>query len=208
MEHTDGLEVLTRLGERCNRMARVLGFGRDKTKTSTGEVHHTVRGGSFSGLRREEMIAGYLFLLPNLIGFLLFALIPIVAALALTFTKWDLISPPKFVGLSNYGLLLRDALFWQTAWNSVYYTVGAVPIAVFIAFWIALLLNRKMRGVVFFRTIYFLPYVTLTVAVAIVWNWLYNPDIGLINYVLGLVGIHGPQWLESTTWAMPAVIIM
>jgi multiple sugar transport system permease protein len=185
-------------------MARVLG----RNKKLAGDLRPTTRRRAFRSLRREEMITGYLFLLPNLLGFLVFALLPIVAALALTFTKWDLISPPTFVGLSNYGLLLHDSLFWQTAWNSVYYTVGAVPIAVFIAFWLALLLNRAIRGVVFFRTVFFLPYVTLTVAIAIVWDWLYNPDIGLFNYLLGLMGIHGPLWLESTTWAMPAVIVM
>ena len=88
------------------------------------------------------------------------------------------------------------------------YTLGAVPIGVFIAFWLALLLNRKMRGVVFFRTVFFLPYVTLTVAIAIVWAWIYHPELGLVNYLLGFVGIDGPRWLQSTTWAMPAIIIM
>lgn len=182
--------------------------GRNTVSGIVRGLFPTSRNGAFGGLRRGEMIAGYLFLLPNLIGFLVFALIPIVAALTLTFTSWDLVTAPKFVGLDNYGQMLHDQLFWQTASNSLYYTVGAVPIAVFIAFWLALLLNRKMRGVVFFRTVFFLPYVTLTVAIAIVWQWLYNPDIGLINYILGLFGIDGPQWLQSTTWAMPAVIVM
>src|SRR5215211_1070912 len=166
------------------------------------------RGGAFSGLRREETIAGYLFLLPNLIGFLIFSLVPIIATFGLTLTNWNLIGERTFVGLENYQKLIADDLFWQTARNTVTYTLGAVPIGVFIAFWLALLLNRKMRGVVFFRTIFFLPYVTLTVAIAIVWAWIYHPELGLVNYVLGLVGIDGPRWLQSTTWAMPAIIIM
>ncbi len=166
------------------------------------------RPGPFSGLRRGETIAGYLFLLPNLIGFLIFSLIPIIATFGLTFTDWNLVGERAFVGLANYQKLIEDTLFWQTARNTVVYTVGAVPIGVFVAFWLALLLNRKMRGVVFFRTIFFLPHVTLTVAIAIVWAWIYHPEMGLVNYALGLIGIDGPRWLQSTTWAMPAIIIM
>jgi multiple sugar transport system permease protein len=157
---------------------------------------------------RAEARAGYLFLLPNFLGFLAFSLVPIGICLGLTFTQWNLILPPKFIGGSNYTDMVSDNLFWKTLGNTVYYTVGAVPIAIFIAFWLALLLNRGMRGVKFFRTVYFLPYVTLTVAIAIVWSWLYNPDLGLVNYALGLVGIDGPAWLQDPSWAMPAVIIM
>jgi multiple sugar transport system permease protein len=164
--------------------------------------------GAFGRLRRGEAFAGYMFLLPNFLGFLAFSLIPIFAAFALTFASWNLVGTPQFVGLSNYKQMVGDELFWTTAWNTVYYTLGAVPIAVFIAFWLALLLNRAIRGVTFFRTLFFLPFVTLTVAIAIVWSWIYNPDIGLLNYLLGLVGIDGPKWLQSTTWAMPAIIIM
>lgn len=157
---------------------------------------------------RDEARAGYLFLLPNFVGFLAFSLIPIGICLGLTFTTWNLILPPQFNGVANYEQMISDKLFWKTLGNTIYYTVGAVPIAIFIAFWLALLLNRGMRGVRFFRTVYFLPYVTLTVAIAIVWSWIYNPDLGLLNYVLGLVGIDGPAWLQDPGWAMPAVIIM
>ena len=166
------------------------------------------RTGAFSGLRRQETIAGYLFLLPNLIGFLIFSLIPIIATFGLTLTDWNLIGERTFVGLANYQKLVVDKLFWRTAKTTIADTLGAVPIGVFIAFWLALLLNRKMRGVVFFRTVFFLPHVTLTVAVAIVWAWIYHPEMGLVNYGLGLIGIDGPRWLQSTTWAMPAIIIM
>lgn len=165
-------------------------------------------GSAWSGLRRNETLAGYLFLLPNLIGFLIFSLIPIVAAFGLTFTNWNMIGVLKFAGLANYQKLMHDALFWQVAKNTIVYTLGAVPAGVFIAFWLALLLNREMRGVVFFRTIFFLPHVTLTVAVALVWSWLYQPELGLINAGLERFGIDGPRWLQSTDWAMPAIIIM
>lgn len=157
---------------------------------------------------RAEARAGYLFLMPNFLGFLAFSLLPIAACLALTFTKWNLILPPALSGVGNYRQMVSDQLFWRTLGNTAYYTLGAVPVAIFIAFWLALLLNRGMRGVKFFRTIYFLPYVTLTVAISIVWSWIYNPDLGILNYLLGLVGIQGPAWLQDPGWAMPAIIIM
>ncbi len=160
------------------------------------------------GIRRNETIAGYLFLLPNFFGFLVFSLIPIAASFALTLTDWNLIGERRFVGLANFQKLLNDDLFWLSARNTVYYTLAAVPAGVFIAFWLALILNRKMRGVVFFRTVFFLPHVTLTVAISLVWAWIYHPELGLLNYGLDLLGIDGPRWLQSTTWAMPAVVIM
>jgi multiple sugar transport system permease protein len=157
---------------------------------------------------RAEAAAGYAFLLPNFLGFLAFSLIPIGFCIWLTFTKWNLVLPPQANGLRNYQDMISDKLFWKTLWNTIYYTVGAVPAGIFIAFWLALLLNRGMRGVRFFRTVYFLPYVTLTVAIAIVWSWIYNPDLGLLNFLLGKIGINGPAWLQDPTWAMPAIIIM
>jgi multiple sugar transport system permease protein len=147
-------------------------------------------------------------LLPNFLGFFIFSLFPILAAFGLTLTDWNMVKLPQFVVLDNYAQAFNDPLFWQTAWNTVYYTVGAVPIGIFIAFCLALILNRPMRGVIFFRTVFFLPQVTLTVAIAIVWAWIYNPQVGLINYLLSLVGVSGPNWLGSTVWAMPAIIIM
>jgi multiple sugar transport system permease protein len=163
---------------------------------------------AFTGLQREETLAGYLFLLPNFLGFLFFSLFPIAFAFYITLTNWSLSKPPEFVGLANFVTLWNDELFWKTLGNSAYYTFVAVPTGVFIAFWLAILMNRKMRGVLFLRTIYFLPQITLTVAAAVVWTWIYHPELGLFNYLLGLIGIEGPNWLTSTKWAMPAVIIM
>lgn len=163
---------------------------------------------AWRGQRRNETIAGYLFLLPNLIGFLVFSALPIVAAFSLSFTTWDLAAAPRFVGLENYRSLLDDDLAWKTLFNTFYYSFVAVPTGVFLAFCLAFLLNRRIRGAVIFRTIFFLPSITLGVAVAIVWRWLYHPDLGLFNYVLSLFGVEGPNWLFSTRWAMPALIIM
>ncbi len=163
---------------------------------------------AFTGLRREETLAGYLFLLPNFVGFVVFMLFPICFAFYIMLTEWSLSKPPEFIGLENFEVMLEDRLFWKSLSNSVYYTVVAVPTGIFIAFWLALALNRKMRGIIFFRTIYFLPQVTLTVAAATIWRWMYQPNVGLINYILGLFGIEGPNWIHHTAWAMPAVIIM
>ena len=160
------------------------------------------------GSNGEERLAGYLFLLPNLIGFLIFSLIPILSVFFIALTDWNLASSPRFIGFNNFTTLFRDDLFWKTAGNTAYYTIGAVPAGVAIAFGMALLLNQKLRGIVFFRTLFFLPHVTLTVAVAIVWTWIYNPNLGIINYSLGLIGIDGPSWLQSSVWAMPAIIVM
>ena len=164
--------------------------------------------GALTGLQRDETISGLLFVLPNFLGFLVFSLLPIGFAVYITFTEWNLSSTPEFVGFSNFTKMWNDFLFWKTLWNTAYYTFVAVPTGVFIAFWLAILLNRNMPGTVLFRTIYFLPQITLTVAAAFVWRWLYNPEFGLFNYMLGLIGIDGPGWLSSTTWAMPAIIIM
>jgi len=163
---------------------------------------------AFTGLQREETISAYLFLLPNFLGFLAFSLLPIGFAFYIMFTDWDLAGDPAFTGAQNFVTLWNDRLFWKTLWNTFYYTFVAVPTGVFIAFWLALLMNRKMKGVLFFRTVYFLPQITLTVAAAIVWNWIYHPELGLLNYLLGSIGIQGPRWIHSTAWAMPSVIIM
>ena len=135
-------------------------------------------------------------------------LFPICFAFYIMLTEWSLSRPPEFIGLQNFEVMLDDRLFWKSLSNSIYYTVVAVPTGIFIAFWLALALNRKMRGIIFYRTIYFLPQVTLTVAAATIWRWMYQPNVGLINYILGLVGIEGPNWIHHTAWAMPAVIIM
>ena len=184
------------------------GVGSESAGLGKARLTTAGRRGAFSGLQRGETIAGYLFILPNVLGFLVFSLVPIISAFGLTLTNWSLTAAPQFVGIKNFAELVNDPLFWKTIWNSVYYAVGAVPIGVFLAFWLALVLNRRMRGVVFFRTLFYLPQVTLTVAIAVVWSWIYHPQAGLTNYLLSFFGIVGPGWLTSVTWAMPAVIIM
>ncbi|HDN84572.1 MAG TPA: sugar ABC transporter permease [Candidatus Aerophobetes bacterium] len=168
--------------------------------------------------RLLDYLTSVLFLLPNFLGFLLFTLGPTIASLILSFTDWDLLTPPKWVGLANFIKLLgfhrtaegwrpNDPYFWYYLWNTIFYMLF-IPISMGLSLLMALLFNRKVKGVVVFRTIYFLPSVCSGVAIAILWRWLYNPDFGLINYLLSKIGIKGPNWLASTKWAKPAIALM
>jgi multiple sugar transport system permease protein len=159
--------------------------------------------------REHEGLAAGLFLLPNLIGFLIFTAIPVGAAFVLAFYDYDLLLGASWAGLENFRELFTvDRVFRAALFNTVYFTAVSVPLSVVLGLATAILVNQALRGVVIFRSIFLLPYVTVTVALSLVWKWLYLPDIGLINSVLGAVGIDGPAWLTSQTWAMPALILM
>jgi multiple sugar transport system permease protein len=159
--------------------------------------------------REHQTLAAYLFLLPNVVGFLAFSALPVVAALILSFYDWDLLLGADFVGLANFRKLLFDDSVFRAAFvNTVYFSAASVPLSVGIGLAMALLTNRALRGMTVFRGIFLLPYVTITVALALVWKWLYLPEIGLVNQLLALVGIQGPSWLVSPVWAMPAIIVM
>lgn len=166
------------------------------------------RGTRKGGKRDSEGLTAFLFLLPNLVGFLLFTAIPVGAAFVLAFFNWDVLLGGSFVGLQNFRRLLYDSAFHAAFINTLYFTVVTVVLSVVLGLAAALLANQALRGVVAFRSAMLLPYVALTVAVALVWQWMYQPDVGLVNSVLGYVGIEGPAWLTSPFWAMPALIIM
>jgi multiple sugar transport system permease protein len=159
-------------------------------------------------LRRTEALWAFAFLAPDFVGFLTFTLVPVVASLALSFVSWNLIRSPRWVGFENYATAFGDPLFWKVTFNTVYYTVGSVPTGVALSLGLAVILNQKLRGVALLRTLYFLPVVSSTVAVALVWRWLYEPDFGVINYALSWFGVSPIGWLTTTEWAMPAVILM
>jgi multiple sugar transport system permease protein len=169
----------------------------------------TARRGGFSPLRRQETIAGYLFLLPNILGFLVFSSIPVVATFSISLLDWDLIRAPRFVGIDNYvKLLTDDAVFRKVLFNTAYYVVGTVPAGIILSLLLALAMNANVRGIAIFRVIFFIPVISASVAVAVMWRWLYNTDFGLINVLLTSVGLKAVPWLSSTAWAMPAVILM
>ena len=157
--------------------------------------------------RREER-EFYLFISPWIIGFILFGAGPIIASAGISLTNWSLLSSPRWAGLSNYVRLASDPLFSITLKNTLVYAIGSVGLGVVVAFLLALLLNQKVWGMALFRTIFYLPSVVSGIAVALLWVNIFHPDFGLINYALSGIGIQGPGWLTSPSWAMPALIIM
>ena len=148
-----------------------------------------------------------IFLLPNLLGFLTFIGVPIVSSLVISFTDWDLLGEIKFTGFENYIRLVQDKEFWISFRNTIFFILGYLPLVMVFGLGAALLLNRKMRFRAFFRATYFLPVITSWVAVSLVWKWLYNPNYGLINYLLSVIGIDGPQWLNDPHTAMIGIIL-
>lgn len=162
-----------------------------------------------SRMRLQEHFFGWLFILPVVIGVFSFQFYPILVSIYASLTNWTGLNNPSFVGIDNYTrLVTEDRFFRLTLRNTAYYTLGSIPLSMSLALVLALLCNRSMRMVYWYRTAFFAPNVTSTVAISLVWFWLYAPDVGLINWVLSLVGIEGPAWLTSLTWAMPAVIVV
>lgn len=161
-----------------------------------------------AGYTRKEVLVAYGLLAVPLLGTLLFRILPGLGSFWLSFTKWNLITAPEVVGLDNFRRMLDDPLFWKATLNTVYYVGVTVPLVVVVSLAMALLLNRKIRGLGFFRTIYFLPVVSSMVAVAVMWRWMLNPDYGLVNAGLAVLGIDGPSWLGDSTWAMPSIILV
>jgi len=160
-------------------------------------------------MAQGEAIEGYLYILPWVLGFAIFTLGPMLASFYLSFTNYSMLTPPKFFGLENYKRIFTERLFWKSVWNTVYYASIFVPLNMLASLCCALLLNQKVRGRAFFRAVYFLPSITPVVASVILWIWIFHPDVGLMNYLLGLVGIKpGPGWFASTKWSKPALIII
>ncbi len=157
---------------------------------------------------RWQRWSGLLFIAPWLITFLWFTLGPFIASIYLSFTNYRFIGFPEWVGFNNYvRLFTDDAKFIRSIINTLYYTAVHVPGIMVMAFFVAILLNQKVRGQPIYRTAFYLPSVTAGVATAYLWILLLQPN-GLINQFLGIVGIDGPNWLTSSTWAMPALILM
>ena len=161
-------------------------------------------GGPLAGEGRWALA----FLAPTLLGLAVLSAGPILATLAISLTKWDLLTAPKLVGLDNFLALLSDDRFLKALRNTFFYTVVSVPVGLAVALGLALALNTKVRGIAFIRTAYFLPVVTSTIAIALVWQWIYSADSGLLNQVLGIFGITSQKWLSDPTLAMPSIIAM
>ncbi len=157
-----------------------------------------------------QNLEGYLSILPALIGVVFLFVGPMIYSLYLSFTKYDVLNPPVWRGFANYVAMFReDPLFLTALANTVYYAFGSLVPQLAIALFFALLLNQKfVRGLGIYRTLFYLPSVSAGTAIAVMWQYIYDPNNGLMNYMLGLVGIDGPPWLGSPQWAMPSLIIM
>lgn len=155
----------------------------------------------------SKYLALAVLLLPSLIGMLAFLMLPVLSSLVLSFSEWDLIGEVTWVGIDNYVTALSDPAVLGALRNTLTFILGYLPAVVAIALGLALLLNRRIKGRVVFRAIYFVPVVTSWVAVSLIWKWLLNPQYGLVNFALGAVGIKGPGWLFDPNWAMTGVIL-
>lgn len=156
----------------------------------------------------REAIYGYIFMSPWIIGFILFTAGPMIASFVLGFYRTDFLTETRFIGAKWYLNLFTDRIVHKALGNTAVYTFVMVPCSTVIALMIAVLLNQGIKGQSVWRTIYYLPSVVSGVAVALLWRWLYQPDVGLFNSILAWFGIQGPRWVYSEEWAMPSIILM
>lgn len=161
-------------------------------------------------MERRHLRNGLLFASPYIIGFLAFMLYPLVASIYLSFCRYSVVRPPDFIALGNFReLFFEDQRFWVSLYNTLYYTLFAVPLGLFVSIGLALLLHQRIRGLAVFRTIFFLPTIVPVVASAVLWLWVLNPESGLINSALRQVfGIDGPGWMADADWSKPSLILM
>jgi multiple sugar transport system permease protein len=158
--------------------------------------------------RRREAIEGYLFVAPAVIGFLLFTFFPMIASFALSFTEYNLLSSPEWIGFDNYVAMAKDEFFWRSLRITATYAVVGLPLGLLLGLLVALLLNQQVPGISIWRSLYVLPSVLSGAAVVVLWRWLLNPEFGLLTVMLGYLGIKGPDWLGSTAWALPSLILI
>jgi len=152
---------------------------------------------------------GYAYLSPWIVGFVLFVGGPIAASLGLSMTEYDILKAPRFIGFGNYArALMDDRLFWPSLGRTFYYAAIVVPVGTIGSLLLAVLLNQQYPGTTVLRTFYFLPHLTPAVAAALLWKWILQPELGLMNYLLAGIGIDGPLWMGSTEWAVPALILI
>lgn len=157
-----------------------------------------------TNLLNNEQFAGWIFILPALVGTLIFIVIPVICSFGLSFAKWDLLNPIQFVGLSNYKEIFTDSLFYKILWNTIVFAVSTSVLGVIIPLVLACILNSKIKGSEFYKTAYFLPFITPMIVIGVVWEWIFDPNIGFLNHILHL----HINWLYDTHYAMTALIIV
>lgn len=167
------------------------------------------RAGTMTAMKRRDAITGYPFLSPWLIGFLGLTLMPIVVSFFLGFTSWNTLSTPEFVGLDNYiHLLTENDYFWNSLWSTLLYAVGGTTLPIIWSLLVALALNANIKFRAFFRTAFYLPCLVPVVATSILWTWLYNPEYGLFNTILGWFGLPGLEWIYNENTVIPSLWLM
>jgi len=158
---------------------------------------------------KRDLRNGLLFASPWIIGFSVFTAYAIAASLYYSFCRYDILTPPHWIGLKNYSrLIVDDEVFRRSLWNTLYMVIFGLPIGLVASLALSLLLNAKVKGIAIYRTIFYIPSLVPAVAVATLWMWLLNTDIGLVNVILSKIGIMGPGWLTDPKWAKPALILM
>lgn len=158
----------------------------------------------FNDFSNSEKFAGWVFIFPALIGTFIFIIIPVICSFGLSFTNWDLLNPIQFVGFENYRNLFAEPLFYKILVNTIVFALSTSILGVIIPLVLACILNSKIRGSEFYKTAYFLPFITPMIVIGIVWEWIFDPNIGILNHVLNL----HINWLYDTHFAMPALIIV
>ena len=155
-------------------------------------------------LFNKDNYAAWIFVLPALLGTCIFIVIPIFCSFGLSFTKWDLLSPIEWVGFQNYQNLFKEALFYKILLNTIVFAISTSVFGVIIPLVLAVILNSKIRGSEFYKTAYFLPFITPMIVIGVIWEWIFDPNIGVLNNLLHL----HINWLYDTNFAMPALIII
>ena len=158
--------------------------------------------------RTRDTIAFFLFISPWLIGFVVFTIVPMLASLFISFTDWNILTPPVWSGAKNFQTIFSDPLFYKSIQVTLPYTLFSVPLNIMLSIFVAMLLNNALPGMRLFRTIFYLPAIVSGVVISVIWLWIYNPDYGLINGFLAMFGIEGPGWVYDENWALPSLIIM
>lgn len=177
------------------------------TSSATLAAQPARRGSS--PLARRKALEGYLYISPFLLGFLIFTAYPLITSFYLSFTSYNILSAPQFIGLENYSRAFSgDPQFWASLSRTGRYALMVVPLGIICSLLAAMLLNQGFTGTAFFRTLFFLPSITPVIASVLIWLWLLQPSIGVVNYLLSLIGVPGPPWVQSTTWAVPSLVIL
>lgn len=162
----------------------------------------------YKRLSFEETFWGWAFIIPAVLGLILFRFAPVLASLYFSFTKYDILSPPQWIGLANYRGLVNDTYWLKSIQVTLNYTILFIPLSLIVAYIIGLLMSQELRGISLYRTLWYLPSLVPTVASAVVWRWALNPEFGPVNYPLRALGYDAPGWLTDPDWIIPSVVLI